>query len=47
LVSRDDVPERTRGMPATTLPVLKRIKAHGSPQAEALAAWLGAHLHGA
>ncbi|HVQ42379.1 MAG TPA: hypothetical protein VMS54_09235 [Vicinamibacterales bacterium] len=36
-----------RGVPATTLPVLERIKAHGSAQAQDLAAWLGAHLHGA
>jgi hypothetical protein len=35
-----------RGRPATTLPVLERIKEHGSPQARELAAWLGAHLHG-
>ncbi len=35
------------GTPVTTLPVLERIKAHGSPQALDLAAWLGAHLHGA
>lgn len=36
-----------RGTPATTMLVLERIKAHGSPQAGDLAAWLGAHLHGA
>jgi hypothetical protein len=36
-----------RATPATTLPILERIKAHGSPQASTLAAWLGAHLHGA
>src|SRR6266545_3657295 len=36
-----------RGTPATTLPVVERIKAHGSPQAQDLAAWLSAHLHGA
>jgi hypothetical protein len=36
-----------RGTPATTMPVLERIKAHGSAQAQDLAAWLGAHLHGA
>ena len=31
-----------RGRPATTLPVVERIKAHGSPQARDLAAWLRA-----
>jgi hypothetical protein len=36
-----------RGTPATTMPVLERIKAHGSAQAQDLAAWLRAHLHGA
>jgi hypothetical protein len=36
-----------RGTPAATLPVLERIKAHGSEAARDLAAWLGAHLHGA
>ena len=35
-----------RGRPATTLPVVERIKADGSPQARDLAAWLGAHLRG-
>lgn len=35
-----------RGTPATTLPVIERVKAHGSVQARALAAWLGAHLIG-
>src|SRR6266571_1374492 len=35
-----------RGRPATTLPVVERIKAHGSAPARELAAWLGAHLHG-
>jgi len=34
------------GTPATTLPV-ERIKAHGSPHAQDLAAWLSAHLQGA
>ena len=34
-----------RGRPATTLPVVERIKAHGSAPARELAAWLGAHLH--
>jgi hypothetical protein len=36
-----------RGRPATTLPVVERIKAHGSAPARELAAWLGAHLYGA
>jgi hypothetical protein len=36
-----------RSTPATTLPVIERIKAHGSLPARELAAWLGAHLHGA
>ncbi|MCA1648608.1 MAG: type IV secretory system conjugative DNA transfer family protein [Chloroflexi bacterium] len=36
-----------RGRPAVTLPVVERIKAHGSLQTLELAAWLGAHLHGA
>ncbi|MCA1648371.1 MAG: hypothetical protein LC797_23900 [Chloroflexi bacterium] len=36
-----------RGRPAATLPVVERIKAHGSLQALELAAWLGAHLYGA
>lgn len=36
-----------RGTPARALPVVERIKAHGSLQALELAAWLGAHLHGA
>jgi hypothetical protein len=36
-----------RGRPATTLPVVERIKAHGSKPARELAAWLGAHLVGA
>src|SRR5712692_2669052 len=36
-----------RGAPVTTLPVVERIKAHGSLQALELAAWLSAHLHGA
>jgi hypothetical protein len=36
-----------RGRPAATLPVVERIKAHGSAPARELAAWLGAHLHGA
>jgi hypothetical protein len=36
-----------RATPVTTLPVLKRIEAHGSGSARELAAWLGAHLHGA
>jgi hypothetical protein len=36
-----------RGVPVTTMPVLKRIEAHGSAPARELAAWLGAHLHGA
>jgi hypothetical protein len=36
-----------RGARATTLPVVERIKAHGSAPALELAAWLGAHLHGA
>ena len=36
-----------RGRPATTLPVVERIKAHGSAPAVELASWLGAHLHGA
>jgi hypothetical protein len=35
-----------RARPTTTMPVLERIKAHGSPQARDLASWLGAHLHG-
>ena len=35
-----------RGRPATALPVVERIKAHGSRQAQDLAAWLRAHLHG-
>src|SRR5439155_25420163 len=35
-----------RGRPATTLPVVERIKAHSSAPARELAAWLGAHLHG-
>src|SRR5207245_4699503 len=35
-----------RGRRATTLPVVERIKAHGSAPARELAAWLGAHLHG-
>jgi hypothetical protein len=35
-----------RGRPATTLPVVERIKAYGSAPARELAAWLGAHLHG-
>lgn len=35
-----------RGRPAATLPVVERIKAHGSASALELAAWLGAHLHG-
>ena len=35
------------GRPVTRLPVLERIKAHGSAPAQDLAAWLGAHLHGA
>jgi hypothetical protein len=33
-----------RSTPATTLPVLERIAAHGSPEAHRLAAWLTAHL---
>jgi hypothetical protein len=36
-----------RGRPAATLPVVERIKAHGSAPARELAAWLGAHLVGA
>src|SRR6266851_692320 len=36
-----------RGAPVTTLPVIERIKAHGSLPAVELAAWLGEHLHGA
>jgi hypothetical protein len=36
-----------RSTPATALPVVERIKAHGSPPARELAAWLSAHLHGA
>jgi hypothetical protein len=36
-----------RGRPAATLPVVERIKAYGSVPARDLAAWLGAHLHGA
>jgi hypothetical protein len=35
-----------RGRPAITLPVIERIKAHGSAPARELAAWLRAHLHG-
>jgi hypothetical protein len=35
-----------RGRPAAILPVVERIKAHGSAPARELAAWLGAHLHG-
>jgi hypothetical protein len=35
-----------RGRPAATLPVVERIKVHGSAPARELAAWLGAHLHG-
>jgi hypothetical protein len=36
-----------RGRPAATLLVVERIKAYGSAPAKDLAAWLGAHLHGA
>ncbi|MBV9172813.1 MAG: hypothetical protein JOZ81_22315 [Chloroflexi bacterium] len=36
-----------RGRPASTLPVLDRIRAHGSAEACDLAAWLRAHLLGA
>jgi hypothetical protein len=36
-----------RSTPATTMPVLERIKRHPSRQAQDLAASLGAHLHGA
>ena len=36
-----------RSTPATTLPVLERIKAHDSAPARELWAWLGARLHGA
>jgi hypothetical protein len=36
-----------RGRPATTLPVVERIRAYGSAPARELAAWLGAHLYDA
>jgi hypothetical protein len=36
-----------RGRPAATMPVVERIKAHGSAPARELAGWLSAHLHGA
>ena len=35
-----------RATPATTLPVLERIKARGSPPGVQPAAWLGAHARG-
>jgi hypothetical protein len=35
-----------RDRPAATLPVVERIKAHGTASARDLAAWLGGHLRG-
>jgi len=49
-VCPDALPHPIQGdsrKPATALPVVERIKAHGSAEAKDLAAWLGAHLIGA
>jgi hypothetical protein len=36
-----------RGTPASTMPMLDRIKRHGSPQAKGTGSVAGRHLHGA